>query len=133
MVQRRGTDNSSDYLLWARDNENNAMGNMGATTIWPFQLPDSPASNNVAVMDMSAARLLLLTWGDNSRLVQGKLTWVAPNTDPTDPNVWNNVDLPQAMFQTDWGAPNNLNQEGCAVAGIASDGAVRYFKCNFSC
>ena len=59
MVRRQGTDRSSDYQLWARDDDNNAMGNLYATTMWPIDAAESPSNNVGATMLMGGSNLLV--------------------------------------------------------------------------
>ena len=130
MVQHNGTDGSADYQLWARDNDNNAMGNMGPTTVWPIDDQSSdPAKNNIAAsMPMGGSPLLLrAALSSAPPLVQVTLVWATPPRDPTDPEIWSDKATPNALFDP------AAKGDRCTDAGNAVNGQVRYAVCSFDC
>ena len=137
MVQRSGTDGSADYQLWARDMANNAMGNMYATTVTPInvQKPGIPLN---ASMTMGGSPLLLQSTGFKNNLANVKLLWAQPPLDPNDPAIWNDPRARAKIFDPasedpDLDGSATSDDGGCANAGSALNGAVRYAQCVFPC
>ena len=129
MVQRNGTDGSADYQLWARDMDNNAMGNMYATTVSPIddKKPDHPVN---ASMIMGRWPLLLQAKKNEKNLAKVKLLWTTPPLDPHNPAIWSDR---RAQFTTFIPGNSDAGFTGCADAGSALNGAVRYAQCAFDC
>lgn len=135
MVQRSGIDGEADYQLWARDNDNNAMGNMYATTVTPFNIPKPGISQN-ATMLMGGWPLLLQATGVMENLAfspKVKLLWAKPPLDPNDPAIWNNPAAQAKVFDPTYEEGDVPDYGACANAGTALNGAVRYAQCVFSC
>ena len=126
MVQRSGTDGSADYQLWARDEDNNAMGNMWATTVSPIndQKPGNPIN---ASMTMGGMPLLLQAELFTPPIAQVTLVWALPPSDPNDPLIWSDPEAPSRTFDPASGGGE------CHDAGNALNGAVRYAQCIFPC
>ena len=116
VLQRRGTDLSSDYQLWARDNKNNAMGNMPATTVWPYD-----AKNSVTDQIQSAVLM-----GSSNIELNSSLSSMNP--------AYSQVNLMWGTQQAQYDpAPGGNGGELCSPAGTATNGAVVYFTCSFAC
>ena len=117
-MQRSNTDASADYLLWVRDNDNNAMGNMGATTIFPIDGMIS-GGNNQSIIPVGQSPLTIysmLSMEDpNYRVIY--LEWAVPGTPSTSFDA-----APAARTGTD-----------CNFAGTATNGAVVYFEWFIDC
>ena len=126
MVQRSGTDGSADYQLWARDQDNNAMGNMWATTVSPLnvQKPGNPIN---ASMAMGGSPLLLQTEVFTPPFAQATLVWATPPLDPNNPDIWADPKAQAKTFDPASGGGD------CIDAGNALNGAVRYAQCLFDC
>ena len=128
MVSPDAADSGADYQLWARDNENNAMGNMGPTRVWPVDA-QSPGANIAASMPMGGSPLLLqAALSSAPPLVQVSLVWATPPWDANDPQIFSNGSAPNAMFD-----PTSKAGGSCNDAGTATAGAVRYAICFFDC
>ncbi|KAF6220388.1 hypothetical protein HO133_003520 [Letharia lupina] len=130
-LQRNGTDGSADYQLWARDNLNNAMGNMSPTTVWPLDGMRSPAddSKNQSVIQMGGSPLQL--WAleaEDPNYSMVYMRWVTPPHHLSAP--LNDTTIPQVSFDPN---PKMINTETCSSAGTALNGAVVYFICYFAC
>ena len=128
MVRRQGTDKSSDYQLWARDNDNNAMGNLYATTMWPIDAAESPSNNVGITMLLGGSNLLVQAELSTPPSSTVKLVWVLPPGDSKSPGVWQDNSLPNAMYD-----PATKGGFDCSESGSALDGAVRYVICFFDC
>ena len=128
MVQRNGTNGSADYQLWARDYDNNAMGNMWATTVSPVnvQKPGNPIN---ASMDMGESPLLLQAEVFTPGFAQVTLVWATPPIDPNDRHIWTDPKAQPRTFDPASGSGGGH----CFDAGKALDGAVRYAQCYFHC
>lgn len=116
-LQRSAPDGSADYQLWARDNANNAMGNMPAATVFPDD-GGADGSNNQSIVQMGGSPLTL---------------WAMQDTNPKYSDVmleWETPGKPQMWFDPAPGAGPGTN---CTSAGTATNGAVTYFTCNFHC
>ena len=134
MVQRNGTDGSADYQLWARDQDNNAMGNMYATTVSPIDNQRPGVAIN-ASMIMGGSPLLLRSEMFIPNVATVSLLWARPPMDPNDRRIWLDRDAGVLMF--DPAAAAGVSNAGythtCNDAGSALDGAVRYAQCIFDC
>ena len=117
VVQRNGTEKGSDYQLWARDNDNNAMGDMKAETVWPV---DAQQPNTSVAVTL---------------LMGGSFLTIAPELSSYDPRIshvtleWKNAATQIVDF--DYAAPHF--GDNCTDAGNALNGAVRYVTCFFDC
>lgn len=135
MVQRmadpKDASNGEDYQLWARDNENNAMGNMGPTTVWPIDAQSSTTTNINASVPMGGSPLLLqAALASAPPLVQVSFVWATPPLDASDPTIFAKEGVPAAMFDP---ASKDGGGYNCVDAGMATGGAVRYAICFFQC
>ena len=116
-LQRGAPDGSADYQLWARDNANNAMGNMPATKVYPLDA-EVPGGNNQSIVQMGGSPLTLSAMIDtNPSYSDVTLVWGIPGN-------------PQGWFDPTPGAGPGTN---CNSAGTATDGEVTYFECTFHC
>lgn len=115
-MQRSNTDSGADYLLWARDNDNNAMGNMDATTIYPIDAM-VPGGTNQSVIPVGGSPLTFYVMlGETPPNREVYLSWAVPGT-------------PNTSFDTSPGAGG----AGCNAAGTATNGAVTYFEWFIDC
>lgn len=134
MVQRNGTDGSADYQLWARDMDNNAMGNMYATTVSPIddQKPGNPVN---ASMIMGRWPLLLQAEVSEAHSARVTLLWALPPLDPNNPAIWSDPRSRAQIAMFDPASSNSPSpfQNSCIDAGNALNGAVRYAQCGFLC
>ena len=110
------TDSGADYLLWARDNDNNAMGNMDATTIYPLDamVPGGNTQSSTLV-------------GGSPLTFSVQLGTVAPNRDMS--LSWNVSGTPGTSFDTSPG----MGGTDCNAAETATNGAVTYFEWIIDC
>lgn len=116
-LQRSDPDGSADYQLWARDNSNNAMGNMPATNVFPLD-GQVVGCNNLSIVQMGGSPLKLTAGLDSSpKYSYVMLAWETPGN-------------PQGWFDPTPGASPGSN---CKSAGTATNGAVTYFTCTFHC
>ena len=137
VVQRHNGDGSGDYLLWARDSDNNAMGNMDQTNVWPIDGMTSSSDISSASMPMSDGLTLLLQ--PSLSVVsphtdsQMDLLWVMPPHDPTNASIWSDTSDPQMpQGQFDPGAKGTTGTN-CNFAGSVPGSSVVYVQCAFSC
>lgn len=136
VLQRNGTDGSADYMLWARDNLNNAMGNMAQTTVWPLdgiRSDTQTIAENMPTIAMGGHPLQLhaMSSSENPDYSVVYLLWATPPRDPNNSSTWLDPGTPQAMF--DPAAPAATLSSTCAFAGSASNSAVVYATCFFDC
>ena len=116
-MQRSSTGSGSDYLLWARDNDNNAMGNMDATTIYPDDAATVPNALLQSITPVGGSPLTLnVSLGTVPPNREIFLTWAVPGT-------------PNTSFDT---SPGKGGKD-CNAAGTATNGAVTYFEWFIDC
>ncbi len=131
VVRRKRTDGGADYQVWARDNENNAMGNMPVTSVWRLDdmgLDQTTAEDTPAVlMGGSHLQLWAMSAEDPSYSVI-HLRWATPPYNISLPVVDSAV--PQVMFDL---SPTINAGDNCVFAGRATNGEVVYLICFFSC
>ena len=129
MVQRQGIDLSSDYQFWARDDQNNAMGNIGPVTMWPIDAMEALDDNVRALMPMGGSDLLVRAERSNSPTnAMVSFVWALPPWDPNNSSIWDDESAPHAMFD-----PTVAARGDCVDAGIALNDTVRYVQCFFDC
>ncbi|KAM0802268.1 hypothetical protein BDR22DRAFT_843976 [Usnea florida] len=116
VVQRSNTDSGADYLLWARDNDNNAMGNMDSTTIYPIDAM-VPGGNNQSIIPVGGSPLTLSVM----------LGTVPPNREMF--LSWAGPGMPSTSFDTSPPAGGS----DCNAAGTATNGAVTYVEWFIDC
>ena len=131
MVLRQNTDRSSDYQVWARDDSNNAMGNLYATTMWPIDGAEAPGNNVGASMQMGGSDLLIQAQlSTTPPAAEVQLRWVlASKKDPWISNAGQDPGLPSAIYDP----ASSGSGDNCVESGRALDGAVRYVICFFEC
>ena len=132
MVQRNGTDGSADYQLWARDGDNNAMGNMYATTVSPIDVQKQGNAVN-ASMTMDGSPLLLQADVFTPHFAQVTLLWATPPLDPNNQAIWSDPKVQVEIFDPASSDLASQARNGCMDAGNALNGAVRYAQCIFDC
>ena len=137
VVQSHDFDGDGGYLLWARDSANNAMGSMGATTVWPIDGLKVVGEVANASMPMSDGLTLLLqpslSVESPDSNAQMDLLWVMPPHDPTNPSIWSDTSDPQMPHaQFDPGAKDQTGTN-CILAGSVPGSAIVYVQCTFPC
>ena len=116
VVYRYDNDGSGDYQFWARDDQNNAMGNMGGTKVWPLDGASAVGQNTQSVTNMGQSPLVLYS-------MRG--------TDPAYPTVMLTWAGAEVQFYT---SPSDSNAgERCNPAGTSGNGAAIFFICFFAC
>lgn len=133
VVLRDDLDGSGDYQFWARDNDNNAMGNMGAgAKVWPMDNDRSAenggSTNSITQMGGYALQLYAML-ATNPAHAQVNLAWFNPPHTFGAP-LGADSSLPQMSFDT---TPGGASFGSCYPAGNATNGAVIYFQCVLHC
>ena len=131
VVRRERTDNGADYQVWARDNDNNAMGNMPVTSVWQLNDmgPDQTIAENTPAVLMGGS--LLQLWAmpaEDPNYSVVSLRWATPPYDIGLPLA--DTAVPQVDFDL---SPATNRGWGCVKSGDATNGAVVYLRCFFSC
>lgn len=115
VLQRKNRDSGADYEYWARDDQNNAMGNMGGgVTIWPVDAEVQGGNNQSTTLMGQSTLQLYSTLGTNANYSMVRLQWEGWEVD-FDPSL-----------------PANP-QGDCFSAGTALAGAANYVQCFFDC
>lgn len=115
VLQRNDNDGGADYQFWARDNANNAMGNMGGTKVWPLDGMTGVGQNNQSITNMGQSPLQL---------------YAMLGADPHNSAVFLVWGGSKVMFDP---SPSVNAGADCNPAGTATNGAVIYFICFFLC
>ena len=119
VLQRNGTNGEADYQFWARDDDNNAMGNIGPTTVWPLDGLRIPGGNQYAITNMGQSPLKLFAMlGTPPQYSMAFLSWNGT------------ADGTEVQFDP---SPPVGPQGACVPAGTATSGQVVYFTCVFDC
>lgn len=105
---------------------------MGPTTLWPYDGEKATDDSPTTGILMGNSTLLLQAWLSNEDplYTQLKLLWALPPLDPKNATIFNDASAPQAVFDP---APNSNLSENCNFDGSATNDAVTYASCFFSC
>ena len=131
VARRDRTDGGADYQVWARDDKNNAMGNMPVTSVWRLDdmgLDQTTAEDTPAVLMGGSQLQLWAMSAENPSYSVVYLRWATPPYTISLP--MNDTAIPQVMFDL---SPNINAGDNCVSAGDATNGAVVYFICFFPC
>ena len=135
VLQRNNNDGSADYQLWARDNLNNAIGNMqNGTTVFPLDKMKFGKTDQeeepVILMGGHPLQLHTTLSSEDPNSSHTFLLWATPPRDPNNSTTWLDSGAPMVSYDSGAKVPGG---DGCEPYGTALDGAVIYFECYFDC